>query len=172
MGIELIAVVVAGMAGAGVALLLVRTVRSLPRWLVPIAAGAAMFTTAIALEYGWYGRTVAGLPDRMEVVVTRENQAPFRPWTYVAPYIDGFVAVDTGSVRTNEAAPDQRLVDLLVFGRWVPVRRVPAIFDCAGGRRADVVEGVTFAEDGAVQGASWVETGLDDPVTRAACAGA
>ncbi|MEO1190053.1 MAG: hypothetical protein AAFW60_13380, partial [Pseudomonadota bacterium] len=65
---ELIAVVVAGFAGAGVALLLNKVVGGrLPRWIIPIAAGLAMFATTIAHDYCWYERTAASLPDGLEV---------------------------------------------------------------------------------------------------------
>lgn len=167
---ELIAVVVAGFAGAGIALLARRAFSLLPRWLVPLFAGAAMLATAISLEYSWYGRTVAGLPEGVEVGLAHENRAPWRPWTYAVPYVDRFIAVDRRSALTHEAAPGQRIVNLYVFGRWAPTQRVRAVFDCEAGRRADLVAGVRLAEDGAIEGATWHETGLDDPVTRAACA--
>jgi hypothetical protein len=168
---ELIAVIAAGFAAGGAALVVRRLVLALPRWLVPVMAGGGMLATAISLEYGWYSRTRAALPAGIEVALTRENRAPWRPWSYAAPYIDGFIAVDRGGARTNEAVPGQRMIDLYVFGRWAPTQRLPAVFDCEWGRRADLVDGVTIASDGRLDGAAWRDTGLDDPVTRAACAG-
>ena len=168
--LELLAVAFAGLAGGGVASLARRLLRALPGWLVPVAAGGAMLAVAISLEYAWFDRTRAALPPHVEVAIPRESRAPWRPWTYLAPFVDGFVAVDGRSVRTHPAKPDQRIVNLLVFGRWAPVRRVPAAFDCAAGRRADLVEGATLGPGGAIGGASWRNTGLDDPVTRLACA--
>lgn len=167
---ELLGVVIAGVAGGGVAMLACRLVRWLPRWIVPAAAGATMILASVSLEYAWYGRTVAALPDRVEVALAHESRAPWRPWTYLRPYVDRFVAVDQRSVLTHAAAPDRRIADVLVFGRWTPPRRVRAAFDCEAGRRADLVEGVSLGEDGAIEGAAWIETGLDDPLTRVACA--
>lgn len=168
---ELIAVIAAGFAAGGAMLLVQRAVSALPRWLVPLVAGAAMIATAVSLEYSWYGRTRAALPPGVEVALTRENRAPWRPWSYVFPYVDGFIAVDRGGARRNPAAPDQRMVDLYVFGRWAPTQRRQAVFDCARGRRADLGPGVTLGENGSVAGASWRDTGREDPVTAAACAG-
>lgn len=167
--IELIAVVTAGFAAAGIALLATRLVHRLPRWLVPVAAGAALIGAAITLEYAWYGRTAGALPDSVEVALAHEARAPWRPWTYLAPYRDRFIAVDHASRMTSPAAEAQRLVDLLIFGRWALPTRIRAVFDCAEGRRADLGPGVTLAEDGRIEGATWHETGLDDPLTRTAC---
>ena len=119
-----------------------------------MGAGAAMIVAAASLEQSWYGRTVAALPPRVEVAVAHESRAPWRPWTYLSPYVDRFVAVDQGSVLTHAAAPKRRVADVLVFGRWTPPRRVRAAFDCAEGRRADLVEGVSLGADGAIEGAA------------------
>ena len=167
---ELLAVVFAGLAAGGVASLLRWPIRALPRWLIPVAAGGAMLLVSISLEYSWFGRTVAGLPESVAVALTNENRAPWRPWTYLKPYVDRFVVVDQGSVLTHPEAPGTRVADVILFARWTPPRRVRAAFDCEAGRRADFTAGTTLGRDGAVEGARWRETGLDDPVTRLACA--
>jgi len=167
--LELIAVISAGFVGGGIALLVRRMAKGLPRALVPVAAGATMLIVAIALEYSWFDRTREALPAGVEVALTHENRALWRPWTYVHPFVDGFVAVDTNAVRTNEALPDQRMVTLAVFARWTAPTPVQAVFDCREGRRADIGPGVSLGEDGALEGAAWVETGLDHPVTRIVC---
>lgn len=168
---ELIAVIAAGFAAGGAVLLLRRLLPPLPRWLAPVLAAAAMLATAISLEYSWFGRTRAGLPPGFEVALTHDNRSPWRPWTYAAPFVDRFIAVDGAGGRTNEGVPGQRMVDIYAFARWSPPQRVQAMFDCEGGRRADLRPGVTFGEDGVLQGADWHDTGPDDPVTRAACGG-
>lgn len=167
---ELLAVVFAGFAGGGMGALARRLVRATPRWIVPIAAGGTMLTAAVSLEYAWFGRTTAALPETIAVAATDEVRAPWQPWTYVVPYVDRFVAVDRGSVLTNPEAPGTRIADVLIFGRWTPPRRVRSAFDCEGGRRADLLDGVTLGEGGAIEGATWLETGREDPVTRLACA--
>lgn len=167
---ELLGVVFAGVAAGGIASILRRFVRALPRWAIPLAAGGAMILAAVSLEYTWYGRTTAALPGSVEVAVANESRAPWRPWTYLRPYTDRFLAVDRASVMTNAGAPGIRIADVILFGRWTPTRRVPAAFDCAEGRRADLVDGASLGPEGAIEGAIWRETGLDDPVTRLACA--
>lgn len=173
MFLELIATFVAGFAGAGVVMIVnVMVGRRLPKWMIPIGAGAAMLTTAISNEYGWYGRTVDALPDGVVVATTVEDTAFYRPWTYVWPYIGRFIAVDTLSTRTNDAVPDHRIVDLIVFGRWAPVRKFTVMIDCATARRADLMEGVSFGDNGEVIGADWAQMSPDDPVITATCGGA
>ena len=167
---ELIAVIAAGFAAAGLVLLADRLARRrLPRWLVPVAAGAAMIAVTLYSEYSWYGRTEAALPESLVVVRTVEDRAPYRPWTYLAPYVSRFMAVDQGSIRSNEAIPDQRMVDLLLFGRWAPVRQVPVLVDCVVARRADLVDGADFAPDGRVENARWVPLDPEGALLQAAC---
>ena len=166
---ELIAVIAAGFLGGGVALVLRRGIKALPRWLVPVVAGAAMLGVAISLEYSWFGRTAGDLPDGLDVVLTHEARAPWRPWTYAIPYVDRFVAVDRASLMTHEAAPDRRLATLLVFARWQPPARVDAVFDCAAARRADLAPGTRLTDEGDVEGATWHDVPPDGPVMRSVC---
>ena len=170
MFLELIATVFAGLAVAGVAMLLNKlTGNRLPRWIVPVAAGLGMIGTTIANEYGWYGRTSANLPDGMEIAQTVENQSFYRPWTYARPYIERFVAIDATSLRENPALPGQRMVDVYTFGRWSPVNKVPVLLDCEGARRASLVDGVEFGADGQVVDAAWVSVPGDDPLLVTGC---
>ncbi|MEM6666181.1 MAG: hypothetical protein AAF638_07230 [Pseudomonadota bacterium] len=167
---ELIATFVAGIAGAGVAMLARKlTGGRLARWIVPVAAGATMLGVTIANEYSWYDRTSAVLPNGIEVALSVEETVFYRPWTYLRPFVTRFVAVDLASMRTNDAFPDQRIVNVILYGRWTQTKTFGVIFDCEKGRRADMVESVDFADDGAVEGVVWLETGFDDPVVKTAC---
>ncbi|MBF9041762.1 hypothetical protein HKCCE4037_00345 [Rhodobacterales bacterium HKCCE4037] len=170
MFIELIAVIFAGLACAGMAMLLNRaTGGRLPRWIVPVAAGLGMLAVTISNEYTWFSRTAAQLPDGLEVVMTVENDSWFRPWTRAFPYVERFVAVDTGTARTNAALPDLRLANLYFFGRWSPVNEAPMLFDCAGARSALLIDGASFGVDGAVTDAQWEDMPEDDPILALVC---
>lgn len=170
MFIELIATFIAGLAGAGVMMLILRLTGSrLPRWLVPVTAGLAMLTATIASEYGWYDRTAEAMPEGFEVVQTVENKAFYRPWTYVKPFTERFVALDTNSLQTNNALPDQRLIDAYFYGRWSPLNRITVLGDCLQNRRAAIVDTVNFTETGVVEGATWVTVPADDPLLTALC---
>lgn len=170
MFIELIATIFAGIACAGIAMVLnIMTGRRLPRWFMPIAAGAGMLGMTITNEYTWYDRTAAELPDGITVAQTVEEQGWLRPWTQIWPYTKRFVAVDQGTARTNAAQPDQRLIDLYFFGRWSPVDRAPMLFDCANTRSALLIDGAQFANDGSVVDPEWQTLEADDPVFSVAC---
>lgn len=171
MFIELIATVFAGIACAGIVLLVNRFLgQRLPKWLVPVAAGAGMLAMTVSNEYTWFSRTADTLPDGMDVAMTVEERSWLRPWTRIWPYTKRFVAVDSGTARTNENLPDQKLVDLYFFGRWSPVNQTPMLFDCAVAQSALLIDGATFAQDGAITDADWQTMPADDPVLAAVCA--
>ncbi|MEM7529795.1 MAG: hypothetical protein AAF416_19360 [Pseudomonadota bacterium] len=170
MFLELIATIVAGIACAGI-VMLINTLagRRLPRWLTPVAAGLGMLGMTITNEYSWYDRTAAELPEGLEIAMTVEEQSWLRPWTQVRPYTKRFVALDRSSAQTNDNLPDQRLINLYFFGRWSPVNTAPVLFDCAGGRSAVLIDGAVFDKDGIVVDAAWQAMPPDDPLLKMAC---
>lgn len=170
MFVELIAAFVAGVAAAGLVLLLNRVVGGrLPRWLAPVAAGLAMIVTTISSEYGWYSRTRDALPDGFVVAQTVENRTFYRPWTYVQPFVDRFAAVDRETLRSHPQRPQERLAETYFFGRWAPVNKLTVLADCAGHRRAALADAVSFEADGTVAGADWVPVAEEDPLLSAIC---
>ena len=170
---ELISTIVAGVAAGLFVWAVNRTLKGrLPKWLVPVAAGAAMLLATISSEYGWYDRTVATMPEGMVVAQTVEERTFYRPWTYMRPFVSRFVAVDLATARTHPDQPAQRIVDLVFFGRWTRTAKVPALFDCANSQTADIVDGVEFGADGEVLNANWRSMESDDPILSAACKGA
>jgi len=168
---ELVGTIMAGIATA----LFVFAIRRwkpeiVPRWLMPVGAGAAMILAAISSEYGWYGRVSGQLPDTFVVAQTMDEKSPLRPWTYLLPYTSRFVAVDQGTAKTHPEVPEQRIVDLYFFGRWAPLQRLTVLWDCSGARTATLGEGAEFMADGQVANVDWQPIRADDPVFRAACA--
>lgn len=172
MFLELIATFVAGFAAAGVVLLLnVLSGRRLPKWAMPVGAGLAMIGVTIWSEYQWYDRTVAALPEGIEIAEAHEARQLYRPWSYLAPITNRFLAVDVATMRSHEANPDQRIADIYAMGRWRAVSKVAVLVDCASQRRAPIVEGTTLAADGTVSGAQWMQVNGTDPILTTACAG-
>lgn len=170
MFVELIATFVAGVAGAGLVMLVNRVFKGrLPRWLTPVVAGAAMLLTTISNEYGWYARTKQSLPKGIVVAHTVENRAVYRPWTYVKPFVERFVAVDTATVRTHPGQPGVRLADTYYFGRWSPVNKLAVLTDCTAGRRAALADGISFEGGGTVSGVNWVVVSSADPIVSMVC---
>lgn len=170
MFVELIATIVAGLAAAGVIMLINKTLRGrLPRWFVPIGAGAAMLLVTISNEYGWYSRTKNALPEGLVIAQTVENKAFFRPWTYVQPFVERFVAIDTLTLQTHPAQPGIRLAEVYFFGRWSPVNKVPVLADCPAHKRAALTDAFAFENNGRVSGVQWIDVAANDPVVSAIC---
>ncbi len=166
MFLELIATFVAGFGAAGVVLLLNRiTSGRLPRWAMPVAAGATMIGVAVWSEMTWADRTEETLPDGLEVAETVSRSIWWRPWTYARPQTVRMMAIDTTSIRTKDAADDARLVDIYLFERWQPPRLVPQLVRCSDPARADVTD-ATLAEPGS---ADWRPVPGDSTLIRLAC---
>ena len=170
MFLELIAVIFAGFALAGLAMLLNRlTGGRLPRWFAPVAAGIGMIVVTVVSEYGWYGRTLAALPEGLVVAEEVPHQSLYQPWTYAVPYVDRFAAVDIGTMRSHPEKPGQHMGEIFFFGRWAPVSKLSALFDCPGLRRAVLAEGSIFESDGTVTAAEWVAVEPSDPLLNTVC---
>lgn len=113
MFLELIAVIFAGIAVAGVVMLVNNvTGARLPRWLAPVVAGLVMIGVTVTSEYSWYSRTLASLPEGLVVADTVESRSFYRPWTYVVPLSERFVAVDLATMRSHAKQPDHRLAEV------------------------------------------------------------
>ena len=170
MFLELLAVIFAGVAGAGIMMVIIRaTGQRLPKWLTPVAAGTVMIAVSVSSEYSWFGRTKASLPQGLEVIETVETSALWRPWTYAVPITERFVALDTASIQTNPTQPELRLGQIYFYGRWSPLNRLNVATDCQANRRAALIGGITFADNGALVGAEWVSAPKGDPLIEAMC---
>lgn len=163
MFLELIAVIVAGLAGAGAMMLISRIAGGrVPKWLIPVAAGAAMLGTTISSEYSWFPRTADAMPEGLQVVQTANNTALYRPWTYLKPYTDRFIALDTANVRANTDDAALFMADLYFFRRWGTVQSVEMMVNCDTGQRADPA----FGDGGAPV---WRDTDAQDPIVSRVC---
>lgn len=170
MFITLIGTIAAGFMGAGFVLILRFLLKErVPKWAIPIAAGAFMLAATISSEYGWFPNASASLPEGVEVVATREAQAFWRPWTYVTPFVDSFMAMDRETVLINPENGDQRLVDLYLFTRWRATTQLQLAVDCAAGARAEPGEAVDLDDNGWPAGVIWRQVAEDDALLTAAC---
>lgn len=168
--LEFVATVVAGLAGAGVAMLLRRLSGGrLPRFVVPATAGAAMIAFVIWSEYTWFDRTIDALPPSVAVLSSTAERAAWRPWTLVAPVIERFAAIDNASMRHHPDVPDHVMADVYLFDRHLPSAQVLVLVDCADNRRTQVAPGMEILDDGSIEGANWTRLSPDDPLIGAVC---
>ena len=163
---ELIATFAAGIAAAGLVLIAGHlTGGRLPRWVMPVAAGAAMLGYTIWSEYTWGARTVESLPEGVVVLVTVEESRVWKPWTYLVPQTTRIMALDRSGVQTNPDAPGILLADLYFFERWAAPAKRSQLVDCAQGMRADA-SGAALADPSE---AAWRSMAADAPLREALC---
>lgn len=166
----LLTAIFAGFAGAGVGMLLrVMSRKRLPRGIVPVAAGLGMIISTIGLEYGWYSNVLETMAEDTVVVSERQQQAWYQPWTYVRPWVRGFISFSPS--ETVETAPGSGIVvvQLRRQERWQPQMILPNLVDCAGGRRAEITPETGFSDTGEPINANWLSVGADDPILNAVC---
>lgn len=167
---ELMAVIAIGFGGAGIGMALRHlSGDAIPRFLTPALSGLGMFAFAIWAEYSWFARTAGGLPTGIEIVSASAETSAMRPWTYLAPMTTRFSAVDLAGARRNPAAPDQVMVEALLFERFRAIVRAPMLIDCAGARRADIADGAAFDAQGRVVDPDWGAPDATDPLIVTVC---
>lgn len=174
MSLELIATLIAGIGGAGVVLLLRRLLGGrLPRWWVPAAAGLSMLIASVAMEYSWFPGTRDAMPEQLTITETVQSRAIYRPWTYVVPLTDRFVAVDRGSILAAPDRPQLRLANSWLFMRWRAPQSMAVLVDCAGGRR--IALGTTVSErlesGGDLDDLNWLRLEAEDRMQEVICNG-
>jgi len=79
---------------------------SLPKFLLPMLAGATLLTYNAYMRYTWSDRTVEGFPKEVVLLKEYRSSVIFEPWTYLFPRISHFIAADTTQTRTNPDMPD------------------------------------------------------------------
>jgi hypothetical protein len=168
--LDLIATVIAGVALAGVVMILRRLAGDIvPRWAIPAAIGAGMIAFSSWSETTWFARNSAGLPQGLTVVMAPADRSLLRPWSLIRPVVTRFAALDVGGMATSATDPALRQTDILFFERWSPTRRARIGFDCAGNRQADLNDGTVMAPDGTLSAGQWVPVDPADPLQQVAC---
>jgi hypothetical protein len=166
---ELIATIFAGIGGAGIALLIRKISKQIaPKWLVPAFAGIAMLGFQVQGEYDWYEHQTSLLPDGVVVVKAIQEEAPWRPWSYVFPQTMRFIAADVANSAKNKLDPNLILVDLYFFERRNLAKRVPQIVDCVQEARTDFIQSYS-ASSGENTESTWHPLESHDPLLTAVC---
>lgn len=112
---HLIAALFAGLAAAGVGLLLrFLSGKRLPRWIIPVCGGLGILAFQIHHEYSWFHYKQQQLPESARVVSTEEERMFWRPWTYLFPMTVAFSVVDRDNVVTTQAN-EERLVEFILY---------------------------------------------------------
>lgn len=128
-----------------------------PRWVLPAGIGLSMIAYSVWSDYAWFGRAADRLPAGSEIVLKGTARLGWAPWTYLAPVVVRFAAIDPATT-TTDAAGIRRAAITLVERRG-PTLVVPQEFDCAR-RMIRPVRG------------EWAGAPADDPAFAAVCRGA
>lgn len=159
-----------GLGLAAMLLVISKTFRlKLPRWMYPATAGLGMLLLTIHIEYSWFDQVRSSLPEEIEVVETFDYSVPYQPWTYLAPRVNRFVAVDHTSARTNPDVENMVLIDVILMERFSPTFVATNFIDCEAGARLLVGDDMALDDNGMPVGDDWAEAGLDDPLIMATC---
>jgi hypothetical protein len=166
----LVTVFIAGFAGAGIGALLRRiTGNRLPKGIVPICAGLTMIVATIGQEYGWERGVRSTMAEDLVVISTREQQAWYQPWTYIRPWVRGFIAYSPSETVETAEGSGIHAVQLRIQERWQPQTVMPILVDCPDGRWADVTPEMTFSETGEPEGARWRDGDAGNPIVDTVC---
>lgn len=143
--------------------------KPMPKHLYPIVAAASVIAYGIYSEYTWADRTIAQLPETINVVHELSGTSMFSPWSFVIPRTDRLSLIDKASIRRNDTLPDHVMAELLLMQRFAPVVRVPQLIDCLGKRRTDVTNNASFGEDSLPTNAHWENLEREHPLLRVLC---
>lgn len=170
MFMQLAATAAIGLVGAGIIYLIAKSTGWKPpsvAYLIAIAVG--MVGYAIYDEYSWYSRVSAELPTRLKVVRTYATSMPYQPWTYAAPRVYKFDAVDLASKRVNPNAPDLSLVRMLRVTRNTSSVDISAIVDCSNDRFTEVDATTKFADTGLPVNPTWEKLSGHPALKQSVC---
>ncbi|MFK8084114.1 MAG: hypothetical protein AB8B97_27840 [Granulosicoccus sp.] len=129
--------------------------RPMPRSMIPAIAAISAISYGIYSEYTWEGRTLAQMPDTIEVIHQFQGTSAFSPWSYLIPRTDRLSVVDTQTILRNPDLPDLAMIDLLLLQRFSPVVRARQLVDCSSNRRADLTMDQEFDDQGLPLGVQW-----------------
>ncbi|MDP3196033.1 hypothetical protein [Tabrizicola sp.] len=142
---------------------------AVPGWATPVAAGVGLIGTAIWMEYSWFDRVSGALPAQFQVTNAETTASPLRPWTYVAPLVSRFTALDGSKLGRHPERSELIVAPVFGFARWENPQSALMVFDCAAGRRVPLTEGMAIDASGTLTGAEWLVLENPDGLQLAAC---
>lgn len=170
----LLGALAAGVLAACVGYIVNRATGRRMGWLAPAAFGGAILGFTIWDDYDWIDRQRAGLPEDIEVVVTRGPQGMFlKPWAWIVTPATGYVALDRSSLARHPERPELARARVIIADRHQPTRFFIEYMDCERGRAVNVtpqlVEGDADGFPEPPPAEAWAPRELENPLLRAAC---
>lgn len=162
----LVATIFCGLGAAGIALAIRAATRNMvPKWIIPVFAGAGMLGYLIHGEYTWYDHKQSLLPEEAVVVSTESKGIFWRPWSLAYPYVTAFSTVDTDSIARDTNNPDIVRFTLYRFEQKLTdtVSHRVHIINCAS------QEVVPLGSDGTPRVDNLKALDLNDPLLSSVC---
>lgn len=103
----------------------------LPRFILPLLAGATLLSFNAYMRYTWSDRTVDGLPSEVVLLKEYRSASLFEPWTFLAPRVSHFIAADTTQTRLNEKMPDIIMGATVMMQEHQPTINMTVLVNCA-----------------------------------------
>lgn len=169
MVLDFVGAIATGLGLLGIVLLInILTGRRMASWVFPVTVALGMISFTAWSEQSWASRTLDAQPH---LRLASQNSASvfYRPWTYIWPNVTRMITLDISQTRVHPDRPDQVLTQIVLLGRWQPVRAVTAVFDCAQNARADLTQSARLNDDGSIEGADWRPLEAENSVLRTAC---
>ena len=103
------------------------------------------------------------------MVKTVQEQAAWRPWSYLYPQTMRFIAADVNNAAQNQLNNQIMLVDLYFFQRRATARRVPVVLHCQQHARTEFSQEMVIPPADAPLSNIWQKLSADDPLLTAVC---
>lgn len=169
---EIVIVICAALAGAGITLLSFRLIgRKAPKTIVYAAAGVAMMAYTQWERYTWADRYAVSLPADTRVITKLPYDGWLEPWARVLLRNDKLVLLDGAATLTNDNYPHIRLVETLLIERNHDTITLRQFVDCRQMRRIPVMGDVPLTEAGLPPSESWITGGEPRALFEAVCQG-
>jgi hypothetical protein len=111
------------------------------------------------------------MPADLVIISTREQQAWYQPWTFVQPWVRGFISYSPSETRETAEGSGLLVAQLRLQERWQPQMIRPALVDCGNRRWTDLTGSMEFTDTGHPVEAIWREDQGDDPILTTICGG-
>lgn len=166
---HLIAAICAGLAGAGIALVLRNLTRNrLPKWIIPAFAGLGMLGYTIHYEYTWFETKQARLPEGSVVVSSEDGHMLWRPWTTLFPMPLAYTVLDGANVLVEDTA-NGRIARFVLY-RFEKHHLMSTVKSDSYQLLCDEKVMFRLNEKGEAKFESMIQLDADAPLYRATCA--
>jgi hypothetical protein len=131
MAVDLLTSLLAGLVMFALVQLISRYAKPLPFFVTPVAVLIGIMGHSMYQQYSWFAHAQRALPPHLVVAETFPSQSLFAPWSFVAPRVLRFAAIDPSAVQTPSDKPNLRLVESHLRARYQQPLKALVLVDCS-----------------------------------------